>query len=185
MQQHAWTWTCVLNEINQTKTNTVWYHLHMESKKHSELVNITKMKKKSIIPMKLLLDFNLSEDFLDFTTLFLDNPSLCHANPTLWLLAFTFLLELLTPFPVGPSSSIMEHTICLLLLEISQPFPCYSNQRCSTRNSSFVCFWRTQPEFCFFYHCTMSYYIFFFALALLISKNIPPRPRQCSKSWNL
>lgn len=77
--------------------------------------------------MKLLLDFNLSEDFLAFITLFLDNPSLCHASTTLFLLAFTFQLDLITPLTVGPSSSIMEHTVsssfrnqsALLILQLS------------------------------------------------------------------
>ena len=32
-----------LSEISQRKTNTVWYHLHVESeKKYKKLVNITK-----------------------------------------------------------------------------------------------------------------------------------------------
>ena len=34
----------VLSEISQTKTNTVCYHLHVESKKYNKLVNITKKK---------------------------------------------------------------------------------------------------------------------------------------------
>ena len=33
-----------LSEISQKKTNTVWYHLHVESKKYKKLVNITKNK---------------------------------------------------------------------------------------------------------------------------------------------
>lgn len=65
---------------------------------------------KSTIPTKLLLDFNLSKDILDFITLFLDNPSLCHASTTLFLFAFTFLLDLIIPLPVGPTSCIMGHT---------------------------------------------------------------------------
>lgn len=65
---------------------------------------------KSTIPMKLLLDFNLSKDILDFITLFLDNSSLCHASTTLFLFAFTFLLNLIIPLPVGPTSCIMGHT---------------------------------------------------------------------------
>ena len=31
----------MLSEISQTKTNTVWYHLHVESKKYNKLVIIT------------------------------------------------------------------------------------------------------------------------------------------------
>ena len=31
----------MLSEVSQTKTNTVWYHLYMESKKYNKLVNIT------------------------------------------------------------------------------------------------------------------------------------------------
>ena len=33
----------MLSEINQTKRNTVWYHLYVESK-HNRLVTITKEK---------------------------------------------------------------------------------------------------------------------------------------------
>ena len=32
------------SEISQRKTNTVWYHLHAESKRHNKLMNITKKK---------------------------------------------------------------------------------------------------------------------------------------------
>ena len=32
----------MLSEISQRKTNTVWYHLHVESKEYNKLVNITK-----------------------------------------------------------------------------------------------------------------------------------------------
>ena len=31
----------MLSEISQRKTNTAWYHLHVESKKYNKLVNIT------------------------------------------------------------------------------------------------------------------------------------------------
>ena len=31
-----------LSEISQTKTNTVWYHLYVESNKYNKLMNITK-----------------------------------------------------------------------------------------------------------------------------------------------
>ena len=34
----------MLSEINQRKTNTVWFHLYMEYEKYSKLVNITKKK---------------------------------------------------------------------------------------------------------------------------------------------
>ena len=34
----------MLSEISQRKTNTVWYHLYVESKKYNKLVNITKQK---------------------------------------------------------------------------------------------------------------------------------------------
>ena len=32
----------MLNELSQTKTNTIWYHLYVESKKYTKLVNKTK-----------------------------------------------------------------------------------------------------------------------------------------------
>ena len=32
----------MLSAISQIKTNTVWYHLYVESKKYNKLVNITK-----------------------------------------------------------------------------------------------------------------------------------------------
>ena len=32
------------SEISQRKTNIVWYHLFVESKKYNKLVNITKKK---------------------------------------------------------------------------------------------------------------------------------------------
>ena len=34
----------MLSEISQTKTNTVWYRLYLESKKYNKLVNKTKKK---------------------------------------------------------------------------------------------------------------------------------------------
>ena len=34
----------ILSEINKRKTNAVWYHLYVESKKYNKLVNITKKK---------------------------------------------------------------------------------------------------------------------------------------------
>ena len=34
----------MLNEISQTKTNTVCYHLYVESKKYNKLVNIIKQR---------------------------------------------------------------------------------------------------------------------------------------------
>ena len=35
----------ILSELSQTKMNTVWYNLHVESKKYNnKLVNITKKK---------------------------------------------------------------------------------------------------------------------------------------------
>ena len=34
----------ILREISQTKTNTIGYHLYVESKKCNKLVNITKKK---------------------------------------------------------------------------------------------------------------------------------------------
>ena len=34
----------MLSEISQRKTNTVWYHLHVEPKKYNKLVNIIKNK---------------------------------------------------------------------------------------------------------------------------------------------
>ena len=32
----------MISEISQRKTNTVWYHLYVESEKYRKLVNITK-----------------------------------------------------------------------------------------------------------------------------------------------
>ena len=32
----------MLSEISQTETNTVWYHLNVESKKYNKIVNIEK-----------------------------------------------------------------------------------------------------------------------------------------------
>ena len=34
----------MLSEISQTKTNTVWFHLYVESKKQNKWTNITKHK---------------------------------------------------------------------------------------------------------------------------------------------
>ena len=34
----------MLSEISQRKTDTVWYHLYVESKKYNKLVNIIKKK---------------------------------------------------------------------------------------------------------------------------------------------
>ena len=34
----------MLSEISKRKTNTVWYHLYVESKKYNKLVNKTKKK---------------------------------------------------------------------------------------------------------------------------------------------
>ena len=34
----------MLSEISQRKTNTVWYQLHVESKKYNKLVNLRKKK---------------------------------------------------------------------------------------------------------------------------------------------
>ena len=34
----------MLSEISQTKTNTVWYRLYVESKKYNKLVNIMRKK---------------------------------------------------------------------------------------------------------------------------------------------
>ena len=34
----------MLSEINQRKANTIWYHLHVESKKYKKLVNKIKNK---------------------------------------------------------------------------------------------------------------------------------------------
>lgn len=65
----------------------------------------------------------LSETILAFITLFLDNPSLCYANTTIFLFAFTFLLDLIIFLPVGLFSSITGHTVSSSFrnLEISQP----------------------------------------------------------------
>ena len=38
----------MLSEISQTKTNTIWYHLYVESKKYNKLVNITKKQQTQI-----------------------------------------------------------------------------------------------------------------------------------------
>ena len=37
----------MLNEISQTKSNTVRYHLQVESEKYNKLVNIAKKKKQT------------------------------------------------------------------------------------------------------------------------------------------
>ena len=34
----------MLSEVSQTKTNAVWYHLYVKSKKQNKLVNITQKK---------------------------------------------------------------------------------------------------------------------------------------------
>ena len=34
------------SEISQRKTNTIWYHLYVECKKHNKLMNITKKKER-------------------------------------------------------------------------------------------------------------------------------------------
>ena len=34
----------MLSEISQRKTNTIWYHLYVESKEYNKLVNMTKKK---------------------------------------------------------------------------------------------------------------------------------------------
>ena len=44
----------MLSRVSQRKTNTVYYHLHVESKKYSKLVNLTKKtptdkKKKAVV----------------------------------------------------------------------------------------------------------------------------------------
>ena len=45
----------VVSEISQTKTNTVGYHLYMESKKYSNLPNITKRRGDTDIENKLMV----------------------------------------------------------------------------------------------------------------------------------
>ena len=44
LQPHGWTWgvLCLVKHAKQRKTNTVWYHLWVESKKHRKPVSITK-----------------------------------------------------------------------------------------------------------------------------------------------
>ena len=37
------------SELSETKTNTVWYYLYMESKKYNKLVNVTKKEADSQI----------------------------------------------------------------------------------------------------------------------------------------
>ena len=46
MQQYGWTWRglCLVKYVRQEKTNTLHYHLHVESKKYNKLENITKQK---------------------------------------------------------------------------------------------------------------------------------------------
>ena len=44
----------VLSEISHTKTNPVWYHLHVESKKFSKIVIITE-KEDTDIENKLVV----------------------------------------------------------------------------------------------------------------------------------
>ena len=92
--------------LRQRKRNIIWYHLYCCSvtklcptlwglmdcrthitcmwnlkKKIQHTSDYNKKEKISIIPMKLLLDSNMSEDFLDFITLFLDNPSNAMPSP--------------------------------------------------------------------------------------------------------
>ena len=45
----------MLSEISQRKTNTVWYHLYVESKKYNKLVNITKRSRPTDIENKLVV----------------------------------------------------------------------------------------------------------------------------------
>ena len=74
----------VLSEISQTEKDkycidiTCMWNL---KKKIQHTSDYNKKEKISIIPMKLLLDSNMSEDFLDFITLFLDNPSNAMPSP--------------------------------------------------------------------------------------------------------
>ena len=41
LQQHGWT---EYNAKWKRKTNTVWYHLYVESEKYNKLVNVTEKK---------------------------------------------------------------------------------------------------------------------------------------------
>ena len=44
-----------LSEINQRKTNAIWYHLYMESKKYNKVVNIIRNKQTPNIENKLVV----------------------------------------------------------------------------------------------------------------------------------
>ena len=44
----------MLSEISQRKSNTVWFHLSVKSKKYIKLVNITKKEADSDIENKLV-----------------------------------------------------------------------------------------------------------------------------------
>ena len=37
MQQHWWTWRVIRLKGNKRKTDTVWYHFYVDSKKHNKL----------------------------------------------------------------------------------------------------------------------------------------------------
>ena len=39
--------TIMLSEISQRKTNTVWYHFYIESKKYNKCMNMIKKKKEA------------------------------------------------------------------------------------------------------------------------------------------
>ena len=75
----------VLSEISQTEKDKYCIDItcmwNLKKKKIQHTSDYNKKEKISIIPMKLLLDSNMSEDFLDFITLFLDNPSNAMPSP--------------------------------------------------------------------------------------------------------
>ena len=51
----------MLSEITQTKTNTVWYHLYVESKKYNQIVNIAKRNGLTDMENKLVVTSRESE----------------------------------------------------------------------------------------------------------------------------
>ena len=62
LQQHGWTLQGkYAKEIRQKKTNIVWYHLYVDSKKYNKLVNITKKKQTHIYKEQLVFTSEGSE----------------------------------------------------------------------------------------------------------------------------
>ena len=51
----------MLNEISQIETNTVSYHLHVESKKYNKLLNITTRNTLTVIENKSVVTSGMRE----------------------------------------------------------------------------------------------------------------------------